>query len=110
MMIYITCPGVMAIVQYPCHLAFTIRLIHTLLGIMRKESCALLHCRWHNTMFYALLDSTSNTQSLPTALSMNCALIGLPTSDARKFTSNTRASGISSACTRFAVSLGAEHP
>ena len=27
-------------------------------------------------MFYALLDSISNSQSLPPALSMNCALIG----------------------------------
>ena len=43
-------------------------------------------------MFYALLDGTSNTQSLPPALSMNCALVGLPTSDACKFINNTRAS------------------
>ena len=46
-------------------------------------------------MFYALLDSTSSTQSLPPALSMNCALIGLPTSDAHKFINNTRVSGSS---------------
>ena len=98
-MIYIACTGDMASVQYPCHLAVTIWRIHTLLGIMRKHSCALLHCRWHNTMFYAILDRTSNTQSLPPALSMNCALIGLPTSDARNFINNTRASGSSTACT-----------
>ena len=98
-MIYIACPGHLALVQYPSHLAVTIRRIYTLLGIMRKHSCALLYCRWHNTMFYALLDSTSNTQSLPPALSMNCALIGLPTSDARNFINNTRASGSSTACT-----------
>ncbi|CAK0784873.1 hypothetical protein CVIRNUC_008078 [Coccomyxa viridis] len=49
---------------------------------------------WHNTMFYALLDSISNSQSLPPALSMNCALIGLPTSDARSFINNTRATWV----------------
>ena len=98
-MIYTACPGDMASVQCPCHLAVTVWRIHMLLGIMRKHSCALLYCRWHNTMFYALLDSISNSQSLPPALSMNCALIGLPTSDARSFINNTRASGSSTACT-----------
>ena len=48
-------------------------------------------CRWHNTQFYAVLDGSSNTKSLPPALSMNAAIIGLPTLSARDFVNNTKA-------------------
>ena len=48
-------------------------------------------CRWHNSQFYAILDGSSNTKSLPPALSMNAAIIGLPTLSARDFVNNTKA-------------------
>ena len=59
---------------------------------MQRTHCALPPvCRWHNTQFYAVLDGSSNTKSLPPALSMNAAIIGLPTLSARDFVNSTKA-------------------